>query len=127
MQKSPKSQPKPITMQFRTSIAIAAALGLSLSQSTWLAGAAHAEKLTAVTGRLGNACKLKVVEQFDVPMADARVQLGATLKDSLDSGAMTMKEVKASGLSFDWSVTGKKAKGYCNVDYNGTVKEFKQW
>ena len=88
---------------------------------------AEANKLDAVAQRLANGCKLRVVEQFDVSMADARVSLGATLKQSLDSGAMTMKDVKTSGLTFDWSVNGKSAKGYCNVDYDGNVKEFKQW
>lgn len=115
------------TMQRRSAIATAAALGIWMTQSGLFAPAAGADKMSAVAGRLGNACKLKVVEQFDVPMADARVSVGATLQDSIDSGAITMKDVKSSGLSFDWSVSGKAAKGYCNVDYNGTVKEFKQW
>jgi hypothetical protein len=88
---------------------------------------AEANKLDAVAQRLANGCKLRVVEQFDVSMADARLSLGATLKQSLDSGAMTMKDVKTSGLTLDWSVNGKSAKGYCNVDYDGNVKEFKQW
>ena len=102
-------------------------LGLTAGLLTLISAPAQANKLDAVTQRLGNACKLKVVEQFDVPMASARISLGATLKESLDSGAMTMKDVKASGLSFDWAVAGKTAKGYCNVDYDGTVSEFKQW
>jgi hypothetical protein len=102
-------------------------LGLTSGLLIIQAAPAQANKLDAVTQRLGNACKLRVVEQFDVSMAEARISLGATLKQSLDSGAMTMKDVKASGLSFDWAVEGKSAKGYCNVDYNGTVSEFKQW
>ena len=88
---------------------------------------AQANKLDAVAQRLGNACKLRITDQFNVSMSEARVSLGATLKQSLDSGATTMKDVKSSGLSFDWSVTGKSAKGYCNVNYDGTVTEFKQW
>jgi hypothetical protein len=102
-------------------------LGLTAGLLTVFSAPAQANKLDAVTQRLGNACKLRVVEQFDVSMAEARISLGATLKQSLDSGAMTMKDVKASGLSFDWAVTGKSAKGYCNVNYDGTVSEFKQW
>jgi hypothetical protein len=104
-----------------------ASLSLVAGLLTIQTAPAQANKLDAVTQRLGNACKMKVVEQFDVPMASARISLGATLKESLDSGAMTMKDVKASGLSFDWGVAGNSAKGYCNVDYDGKVTEFKQW
>ena len=114
-------------MQRSSSLALAAGIGLCLAQMSLLAPAARADKMSAITGRLGNACKLKVVEQFDVSMADARVSVGATLQESIDSGSITVKDVKASGLSFDWTVNGKQAKGYCNVDYDGTVKEFKQW
>ena len=102
-------------------------LGLTAGLVTVISAPALANKLDAVSQRLGNACKLRVVEQFDVSMAEARISLGATLKQSLDSGAMTMKDVKASGLSFNWAVDGKTAKGYCNVNYDGTVNEFKQW
>jgi len=114
-------------MQRRTALATAVALGLCMAETGLVAPAARADKMSAVAGRLGNACKLKVVDQFDIPMADARVSVGATLQESINSGSITMKDVKASGLSFDWSVNGKTAKGYCNVDYDGTVKEFKQW
>ena len=102
-------------------------LGLTAGLFTVISAPALANKLDAVSQRLGNACKLRVVEQFDVSMAEARISLGATLKQSLDSGAMTMKDVKASGLSFNWAVDGKTAKGYCNVNYDGTVNELKQW
>ena len=88
---------------------------------------AQANKLDVVAQRLGNTCKLRVTDQFNITMSEARISLGATLKQSLDSGAMTMKDVKASGLSFDWSVTGKSAKGYRKVNYDRTVTEFKQW
>ena len=72
-------------------------------------------------------CKNRVIEQFDVPNSDITVRLGATLQDDLDSGAITTKDLTEYGASFDWSVAGKDASGYCNVGGNGKVVEFKQW
>ncbi|MCP5158850.1 MAG: hypothetical protein H6974_01625 [Gammaproteobacteria bacterium] len=84
-------------------------------------------KTDAVIGRLGSACKTRVMEQFDVPNSDINVRLGATLQEQLDSGAMTGGDLKKNGASFDWSVSGKSAKGYCNVNGHGKIEEFKQW
>jgi hypothetical protein len=81
----------------------------------------------ALIGQLGLGCKNRVIEQFDVPNSDITVRLGATLQADLDSGAMTAKDLKQYGASFDWSVAGKDASGYCNVDGDGKVSEFKQW
>ncbi len=93
-----------------------------------IASAVVADSVTnAVIGRLGLGCKNRVIEQFDVPNSDITVRLGATLQESLDSGAMTADDLKADGASFDWSVAGKDASGYCNVDGQGGVTEFKQW
>lgn len=106
---------------------LAATYGIAACLLCSMQTPAQANKLDAVAQRLGNACKLRVTDQFNVSMSEALVSLGATLKQSLDSGVTTMQDVKASGLSFDWSVTGQSAKGYCNVNYDGTVTEFKQW
>ena len=73
-------------------------------------------KVNALIGQLGLGCKNRVIEQFDVPNSDITVRLGATLQESLDSGAMTVEDLEQYGASFDWSVSGKSASGYCNVD-----------
>lgn len=84
-------------------------------------------KTEAVIGKLGVACKNRVLEQFDVPNSDITVRLGATLQPEIDSGAMTAKDLNKYGASFNWSVSGKNASGYCNVNGKGKVDEFKQW
>jgi len=84
-------------------------------------------KTEAVIGQLGQGCKNRVVEQFDVPNSDITVRLGATLQQDIDSGAMTADDLKKMGASFDWKVSGKGASGYCNVDGHGRVLEFEQW
>lgn len=98
------------------------ATGLVVSASS-----VAASDLNALIGELGLGCKNRVVEQFDVPNADITVRLGATLQADLDSGAMTAEDLKQYGASFDWSVAGKDASGYCNVDGAGKLTEFKQW
>ena len=84
-------------------------------------------EIDALIGELGLGCKNRVLEQFDVPNSDINVSLGATLQNDLDSGRMTAEDLKEYGASFNWSVTGKTASGYCNVDGNGEISEFKQW
>ena len=84
-------------------------------------------KTEAIIGKLGVVCKNKVLDQFDVPNSDINVRLGATLQQDIDSGEMTAKDLKEYGASFDWSVSGKEAKGYCNVNGKGKVTEFKEW
>ena len=88
---------------------------------------AFGNDIEALIGELGLGCKNRVLEQFDVPNSDINVRLGATLQQSIDAGKMTATDLKQYGASFDWSVTGKNASGYCNVDGNGEVSEFKQW
>ena len=98
------------------------AAGLTIATSP-----AAASDLNTLIGQLGVGCKNRVIEQFDVPNSDITVRLGATLQESLDSGEMTAEDLKEYGASFDWSVAGKDAGGYCNVDGKGKVTEFKQW
>lgn len=105
--------------------ALTAALALAAGGSPLIAPA-HAESMNATVGRLGKLCKMKVVDQFDVPMSDAGVRLGETLQQSIDAGEITMKDVKRSGLSFNWEIRGKSINGYCNINYNGKIEEFKQ-
>ena len=89
--------------------------------------AAADSRTNALIGQLGLGCKNRVIEQFEVPNSDITVRLGATVQESLDSGEMTAEDLEQYGASFDWSVAGKDAGGYCNVDGKGKVTEFKQW
>lgn len=84
-------------------------------------------KINAIIGKLGVGCKNKVLEQFDVPNSDINVRISSSLQTDIDSGSMTSKDLNKLGASFDWSVTGKSASGYCNVNGKGKVTEFKQW
>jgi len=69
---------------------------------------------------------LRVVEQFAVPMSDAAVKLGATEQQGIDDGSISVADITKSGLSFNWSISGKQVAGYCNVNGKGTITEFKR-
>lgn len=88
--------------------------------------AASAQTAAGLTSAWGKTCKMRVVEQFDVPMSDAVVSLGATEQQGIDEGSISLAEIKKDGLSFNWEVRGKKISGYCNVNGKGTITEFKQ-
>ena len=105
--------------------AVATALSLAVA-SHGLVAPVRADQMSATVGRLGKICKMRVVDQFDVPMSDAGIRLGETLQQSIDAGEITMKDVKRSGLSFNWEIRGKSINGYCNINYNGSITEFKQ-
>ncbi|MFM7514518.1 MAG: hypothetical protein ACKO3F_14410 [Cyanobium sp.] len=106
--------------------ASAAAFGLVIAAGGLLPPAAKAGKMSAVIQRLGKICKSRVVDQFSVSQADAVVNLGATEKQGIDSGDTKMEDVKRGGLSFNWEIYGKKVNGYCNINYDGTITDFKQ-
>jgi hypothetical protein len=112
----------PMTRKLPRLLFALVAAGLTIATSP-----AAASDLNTLIGQLGVGCKNRVIEQFDVPSSDITVRLGATLQADLDSGVMSAKELKEYGASFDWSVAGKDAGGYCNVDGEGKVTEFKQW
>ena len=63
---------------------------------------------------------MRVVEQFDVPMSDALVNIGATEKQSLDDGATSLADIKKNGMSYKGEISGKKVSGYCKVNGKGT-------
>jgi hypothetical protein len=81
----------------------------------------------ALIDALGAGCKRQVAEQFAVPEPDVYVRLSASLQYDLDEGTMPAQELEAYGASFDWTVRGKGANGYCNVDGTGKVTELVQW
>lgn len=95
-----------------------------LSFTTTAAASNETDKLF---GQLGLGCKNRIIEEFDVPNSDITVRLGATVQENLDSGAMSAKDLGEHGASFNWSVAGKQANGYCNVDGMGKVTQFEQW
>lgn len=86
----------------------------------------HAQTASGLAAKWGQACKMKVVQQFDVPMSDALVTLGATEQQSLDQGETSLADVKKYGFSFNWQIRGKNVSGYCNVNGKGKITEFKQ-
>lgn len=90
--------------------------------------ASLAETIKGMIQKGGANCKMKVMEQFDVPMSDVSVSLGETLQNSINEGETTLKDIQRGGLSFNWEATkdGKKFSGYCDTDGKGKVTEFKQ-
>lgn len=81
-------------------------------------------QVDATLGRLGKVCKDKLMTKFKgVPMSDLHVTVGATLKESLDNGSMSIKDLQKSGASFNVEVPGKGA-GYCDVNAKGKITQF---
>jgi hypothetical protein len=81
-------------------------------------------QVDATLGRLGKVCKDKLMNKVKgVPMSDLHVTVGATLKESLDNGSMTLKDLQKSGASFNVEVPGK-GEGYCNVNAKGRITQF---
>lgn len=108
-----------------TSIATAILLSCSVLGLSPAARADDDAKINARISAWGTACKNAVAVKYPkATMADISVELGATLKDSIDAGTTTLKDIKANGLSFNWSF--KKHMGYCNTDGNGNVVELKK-
>jgi hypothetical protein len=100
------------------------AFGLLASLS--LTPKADAQTASGLISSWGKACKMRVVQQFDVPMSDALVNIGATEKQSIDEGTTSLADIKKSGMSYNWEIRGKKVSGYCNVNGQGKITEFKQ-
>jgi hypothetical protein len=96
------------------------------SPASWLVPSASAQTAAGLTSAWGKTCKMRVVQQFDVPMSDAVVNLGATEQQGMDEGSISLADVKKMGLSFNWEIRGKKVSGYCNVNGKGKITEFKQ-
>ena len=79
-------------------------------------------KIEARIEAWGRNCKNALVAKYPkASMADISVELGATLKQSIDAGETTLKQIKESGLTYNW--TYKKKSGYCNTDGEGNVTE----
>ena len=113
-------------MRIRRFLATAAGLGVLMAAPSWMVPAASAQTASGLTSAWGKTCKMRVVTQFDVPMSDAVVNLGATEQQGIDDGSISMADIKKNGMSFNWEVRGKKVSGYCNVNGKGKITEFKQ-
>jgi len=86
-------------------------------------------KIEARIGAWGRNCKSAVADKFKAKsMADVEVSLSASLRAGIDAGEITLKDIKRSGLSFDFRahhVPGKDPEGYCNTDGQGNVDEIR--
>ena len=107
-------------------LSTAAALAFGIISSLGLTPKAEAQTASGLLTTWGKACKMKVVEQFDVPMSDALLNIGATEKQSLAEGTTSLADIKKTGMSYNWEIRGKKISGYCNVNGSGKITEFKQ-
>jgi hypothetical protein len=110
----------------RSQLSTAAFLAFGLIASLSFTPKAEAQTASGLMSTWGKACKMRVVEQFDVPMSDAVVNIGATEKQSIDDGTTSAADIKKRGMSYNWEIRGKKISGYCNVNGKGTITEFKQ-
>ncbi|MFM7313018.1 MAG: hypothetical protein ACKO0M_07610 [Cyanobium sp.] len=114
----------------RRSALIAAALMATTSASLCLGLAAHAQsseeaRIEARIAAWAGSCKNAIAARYSKDtMADISVELGATLRQSIDAGQITLKDINLSGLSYNWK--DKKHSGYCNTDGKGNVTELKK-
>ena len=104
----------------------AAALAFGILASLSVIPQANAQTASGLVSSWGNTCKMRVVEQFDVPMSDALVTIGATEQQSINQGSTSLKDIKNNGMSDNWEIRGKKVSGSCNVNGKGKITEFKQ-
>jgi uncharacterized protein YfaP (DUF2135 family) len=103
-----------------TGVCMAALVGLVGSTA---ALADDDAKIEARIGAWGRACKNAVAVKYPKSnMSEINVEVGATLKQSIDAGETTLKDIQKNGLSFNWQF--KKHTGYCNTDGKGNVTEF---
>jgi hypothetical protein len=110
----------------RSQLSAAALLAFGIIASVSFTPKAEAQSASGLISTWGKACKMRVVEQFDVPMSDAVVNIGATEQQSIDAGTTSLKDIKKGGMSYNWEIRGKTISGYCNVNGKGTITEFKQ-
>ena len=111
------------TMNRLSAIATVALLCCATVAQPLAARADDEAKINAHIGAGGTACKNRVAVKYPKAiMADISVELGATLKESIDAGTTTLSDIKKNGLSYNW--TYKKHRGYCNTDGSSNVTEF---
>ncbi len=75
----------------------------------------------------GRNCKNAIIEKYGnakMTMADVDVSLGATLKQSIDAGQITLADINRSGLSYNFTARhakGKDPTGSCDTNGQGMV------
>lgn len=75
----------------------------------------------------GRNCKTAIIEKYGssrMSMADVEVTLGATLKQSIEAGQITLADINRSGLSYNFTARHAKGTdpvGICSTDGEGTV------
>lgn len=113
----------PVNMTRLTALSAACMLALAGMATSNAALADDDAKIEARVGAWGVACKNEVAVKFPkASMADISVQLGATLRQSIDAGQTTLKDIQQYGLSYNWQF--KKHSGSCSTDGKGNVNEF---
>lgn len=85
-------------------------------------------KIQAMVQRLGGICKTQASARNGVPMSDVRVDLAAMLKESIDSGETTLKDIKKYGLMYNYKLkrNGVVLHGSCDVEANGTIDHIEE-
>jgi hypothetical protein len=84
-------------------------------------------KINARIETWGRNCKNAIIEKYGssrMSMADVDVTLGATLKQRIDAGQITLADINRSGLSYNFTARHAKGKdpvGICKTDGEGTV------
>lgn len=110
-------------MKFTPALAASCLVALAGISTSTAAMADDDAKIDARIAAWGSACKNEVAVKYPKSnMAEISVELGATLKQSIDAGQTTLKDIQKRGLSFNWQF-GKHT-GYCNTDGKGNVTEF---
>jgi hypothetical protein len=75
----------------------------------------------------GRNCKNAIIEKYGnskMSMADVDVSLGATLKQSIDAGQISLADINKSGLSYNFTARhakGKDPTGSCDTNGQGMV------
>jgi hypothetical protein len=61
--------------------------------------------------------------------AEITVSIDAMLQESTDSGALTLADIRRSGLRRDWKVRrlDTDPHGCCTIKADGTIESFSQW
>ena len=99
----------------------------SSSAGTAVPAANEDAKINARIEAWGRNCKNAIIEKYGssrMTMADVDVTLGATLKQSIDAGQITLADVNKRGLSYNFTARHAKGKdpiGTCDTNGQGMV------
>jgi len=102
----------------------------SSSASAAAPAPARANEQAQIDARIeswGRNCKNAIIEKYGnarMSMADVDVSLGATLKQSIDAGQITLADINRGGLSYNFTARhakGKDPTGSCDTNGQGMV------